>query len=88
MPLHDFECESCKFEFEELHKMDELVPCPQCNSQTRLLVSNLADYSGLASKTVQYATRRAPEGMRDSHLQKLDKETSFLSKKITNQKVN
>ena len=87
-PLHDFECKKCNHEFEELHKVDEPVTCPLCNSSAKQLIAPLADYSGLTSKTVQYATRRAPKNFQDSHLQKVNSsDTTFLRNSITKQRT-
>lgn len=88
MPLHDFMCNNCEYEFEELHKADERVACPLCSSVARQLVSPLADYTGVNSLTVQYATRKAPANMRDSHLTKVPSDTNFLSKPIGTTRVN
>jgi putative FmdB family regulatory protein len=77
MPLHDFYCGSCRKEFEELHRVNEPVHCGACGSRCEVLVGRLADYTGQASKTVQYATRKSP--IKDSHIQKLSSgDTSFL----------
>lgn len=40
MPMHDFMCQSCKHEFEELVIKDEEVKCPKCGSaNTQQLMS-------------------------------------------------
>ena len=89
MPLHDYECHDCKFQFEELHHSYELVLCPVCDGHAKQLVSPLADYTGQTSKTVQYTTRKNPDSLRDSHLTKVDKnDTSFLRKPIGSMRVN
>lgn len=87
MPLFDFECESCKHEFEDISKQDEVILCPVCEVPAKKLISRLADYTGLNSRTVQYATRRAPKEMQDSHLSKISSDTGFLRKSITKQSV-
>ena len=77
MPLHDFYCKTCDRMFEELHKLNENAVCGACGGSCEVLVGKLADYTGQASKTVQYATRRSP--IKDSHIQKLSTgDTSFL----------
>lgn len=88
-PLHDFNCVSCACEFEELCRTtDEEVVCPRCGSEAQLQpVSKLADYTGQASRTVQYVNRNAPKNLQDSHISKLTTDTSFLAKKIGHQKV-
>jgi putative FmdB family regulatory protein len=32
MPMYDFECKACGHAFEAVAKVDELPPCPSCNS--------------------------------------------------------
>lgn len=40
MPMHDFLCQSCKNEFEELVLKNEAVKCPKCGSDnTQKLIS-------------------------------------------------
>jgi hypothetical protein len=77
---------------EELHGHGESVPCPCCGGPTRLLVGKLADYTGLHSLTVQYATRRSTVA-KDSHLQKVPThfgkpDPSFLTRSIPTVRVN
>ena len=88
MPLHDFKCSFCCRTFEELRHGGEEVLCPSCGSASQQLpVSLLADYTGQASKTVQYVTRNSPN--KDSHIHKLvDGDKSFLRRQIGTQRVN
>lgn len=40
MPLYDFVCISCEHKFEDLIKINDSNPnCPECNSETKKLVS-------------------------------------------------
>lgn len=40
MPLYDFECGGCGYEFETITKIDERVHCPHCHKEmTRLMPS-------------------------------------------------
>ena len=80
MPLHDFECPQCQSVFEELHKANEPVFC-SCGTKAKQLISALADWTGLASMTVQYATRRSTVA-KDSHITATPKDTSFYLKDI------
>lgn len=40
MPLYDFLCERCKFEFEEMRTIEErcLTRCPHCNSRAKQII--------------------------------------------------
>jgi putative FmdB family regulatory protein len=40
MPIYEYQCTTCKEEFEELVSGDETPPCPRCSSgKTRKLMS-------------------------------------------------
>lgn len=39
MPLYDFECPSCKKQFEEITSIDETVSCPHCKVEAQRLMS-------------------------------------------------
>lgn len=41
MPIYEYKCKKCKFEFEDLKKIDSENPlCPKCNSETEKKVSH------------------------------------------------
>lgn len=82
MPLYDFEC--C-IQFEELCKIDEDAFCPVCNKAAKKIVSRLADYTGINSMTVQYATNDKT----DSYITKLPVrvDNTFLQRAPIKQKV-
>lgn len=82
MPLHDFECNYCDLIFEELHGNEEIVSCPHCKNIAQKLISKLADYTGQASRTIQYVTRKTAKDKQDSHLTKLSTDTTFLKNSI------
>jgi putative FmdB family regulatory protein len=43
MPIFEFKCETCGTRFEELTKVGETVPCPQCGAErARRLYSEMA----------------------------------------------
>jgi putative FmdB family regulatory protein len=43
VPIHDFRCEACGLEFEELVRGDELPACPGCGApEPRRLISQVA----------------------------------------------
>jgi len=43
MPLYDFRCLSCGFEFEDLLKISDSNPkCPECNLDTQKLISRFS----------------------------------------------
>ena len=80
MPLHDFYCHECHTVFEEIHKDGEVILC-ECSAPAFIIpICKLADYTGQASRTVQYVTRKSP--IQDSHIQKLTSDTSFLRNSI------
>lgn len=40
MPLYEYRCEECGYQFERLMKMDSKNPdCPECNSEVKKLIS-------------------------------------------------
>ena len=43
MPLYDFKCLECEFEFEEFAKIAdrEDVPCPSCSCKTKITLGNV-----------------------------------------------
>jgi putative FmdB family regulatory protein len=65
MPIYDFECESCGNRFEELTRIDELPPCPQCGAEPRKLLSQVSPTPRIglrgAAARKSDATRRARE---------------------------
>ena len=45
MPLHDFECNYCLKEFEELHGINETVYCPVCLMACKPLIGKIAPFA-------------------------------------------
>jgi putative FmdB family regulatory protein len=63
----DYKCESCANLFEKFVERDEDVPCPQCGSSTRRLISPVrckldgtsGDFPGAAMKFAKQHEREA-----------------------------
>ena len=66
MPIYDFACESCGTVFEELTRMGELPPCPNCGApEPRRLLSQVAPTPRIGLRGAEArrsdATRKARE---------------------------
>jgi hypothetical protein len=84
MPIHDFTCNNCQTTFEEVHNQDEVVVCQYCNTVAdKHPIGLLADYTGINSMAVQYATGDKV----DSYITKAPSDYTFLSKTPITQKV-
>ena len=58
MPLYEFECENCGFQFEEMIKLKdtgEEIECPKCQNRAKKLIS------GLRTKHFSWASWRVTE---------------------------
>ena len=62
MPIHEYQCETCTHEFEELVRGGERVQCPHCQGHdVRRKLSTFAKKSGGATETFS-AEASAPSG--------------------------
>src|SRR5262245_6444109 len=65
MPLYEYECETCRYRFEQIQKFSDppIDKCPQCGGPVHKLVSSPAfQFKGSGWYVTDYARKDQPSG--------------------------
>lgn len=83
MPIYDYYCEECKFEKEEIHKMNESpeIICPNCGSKMKIALqaTNFKIKGWFTSKTGYAKNKKYMEAV---ERKKKKKESSDTNVKV------
>ena len=65
MPIYEYECEECHYQFEELHPFtdEKIMKCPKCGGRANRLISQGAGliFKGSGFYITDYARKKTPE---------------------------
>ena len=77
MPIYEYRCTKCEFEFEEMAPMSApLPPCPTCGAATERLISQVAfgHKRKVSKKAIEMDAKRATEREAERKKLKADSE--------------